>query len=188
MSSSFETFKMYWNPDLVKASQKDGAILVSMDLAAKEAAGGKEHIVVDTDSDLSTDLCFCRLNFKTLLDGANCSVSQRFGQPYAVNCGKLLAAGPIIDTNCGHKAIFVDAAQETLNKVRDYKGSFDMDWLMSVGICGKNAGNPAPINVTATPWVNRVAERIFWGEDPVAAKLKSLESCKIFGAMTTMHG
>jgi len=223
---NYETLKKDWNPDdlLVKASQKAGAILLSMDLAAKEDAGGKKHVIVYTDSDLSTDLCLCGLNFKTLFDGANCSVSQRFGQPYAVNCGKLLAAGgiapgmprasmvqlslrhklrmnllpplaPIIDTNCGHKAIFADAAQETLNKVRDYKGSFDMDWLMSVGICGKHAGNPAPINVTAIPWVNSVAESNFWGgggaavEDPVAAKLKSMESWfKIFGAMTTMHG
>merc|ERR1712227_798079 len=61
----------------------------------------------------------------------------------------------------------------------DYKGSFDMDWLMCVGICGKNAGNPSPINVTAIPWVNSVAESNFWGgggaavEDPVAANLKS---------------
>merc|ERR1712007_76350 len=162
-------------------------------------------------------------NFKTIFEGANCSVSQRFGQPYAVNCGKLLASGgigagmpresmvhlslrhklrmnllpplaPIIDTNCGHKAITANTAQETLKRVRDYKGSFDMDWLMSVGICGRNGGNPEPINVTAIPWVNSVAESNFWGggggavEDATAAKLKSAESWfKIFGAMTTMH-
>jgi len=66
---------------------------------------------------------------------------------------------------------------------------------MSVGICGKRAGNPSPINVTAIPWVNSVAESNFWGggggkaEDAAAAKLKSMESWfKIFGAMTTMHG
>jgi len=94
---NYGTLKKDWNPDdlLVKASQKAGAILLSMHLAAKEDAKGKRHIIVYTDSDLSTDLCLCGLNFKTIFDGANCSVSQRFGQPYAVNCGKLLVGGGI---------------------------------------------------------------------------------------------
>lgn len=222
---NYETLKTDWSPNdlLVKASQKAGAILLSMHLAGKQDFGGKRHIIVYTDSDLSTDLSLCGHNFKAIFEGANCSVSQRFGQPYAVNCGKLLASGgigagmpresmvhltlrhklrmnllpplaPIIDTNCGHKAITAKAVQETLARVRDYKGSFDMDWLMCVGICGKRGGNPQPINVTAIPWVNSVAESNFWGggggttQDAAAAKLKSAESWfKIFGAMTTMH-
>merc|ERR1711937_1132016 len=165
------TLKKDWNPDdlLVKSSQKAGAILLSMHLAAKEDAKGKKHIIVYTDSDLSTDLCLCGLNFKTLFDGANCSVSQRFGQPYAVNCGKLLAAGgigagmpresmvhlslrhklrmnllpplaPIIDTNCGHKAIRSEALDNVLEMVREYKASSDMDFLMCVGTNSTKAG------------------------------------------------
>jgi len=180
-------------------------------------------MIVYTDSDLSTDLCLCGLNFKTILDGANCSVSQRFGQEGAVNCGKLQADGgvapgmpkesmihlslrhklrmnvlpplaPIIDTNCGHKAITEEAVKDVLKKVRDYKGSFDMDWLMCVGIDGKSKGNKQPIGVTAIPWVNSVAESNFWGgaggatETPEQAKLKSATSWhKIFAAMVQMH-
>merc|ERR1711971_1077805 len=49
-----------------------------------------------TDSDLSTDLRLCGLNFQEIINGGvDCSVSQRFGQPYAVNCGKLLETGGI---------------------------------------------------------------------------------------------
>merc|ERR1712137_501314 len=222
---NYETLKKDWNPDdlLVKASQKAGAILLSMHLAAKEDAKGKRHIIVYTDSDLSTDLCLCGLNFKTIFDGANCSVSQRFGQEGAVNCGKLMADGgvapgmprtsmihlslrhklrmntlpplaPIIDTNCGHKAITGDAVKDVLSKVRDYKGSFDMDWLMCVGIDGKAKGSKKAIDVTAIPWVNSVAESNFWGgggggkETPEEAKLKSATSWhKIFAAMVMMH-
>merc|ERR1739848_468603 len=83
---------------LVKASQKAGAILYGLELACDETAKypGKKRIIVYTDSDLSTDLGLCGLNFDTIVNGGvECSVSQRFGQPCAVNCGKLLdeAAG-----------------------------------------------------------------------------------------------
>lgn len=210
---------------LVKASQKGGAIIYGLNEACKEgdANPGKQHIIVYTDSDLSTDLCLCGLNFKTIFDGANCSVSQRFGQPGAVNCGKLMADGgvapgmprtsminlslrhklrmnvlpplaPITDTNCGHKAIKADAVKGVLKNVRDYKGSFDMDWLMCVGIDGKAKGHKKPIDVTAIPWVNSVAESNFWGgggggnETPEQAKLKSATSWhKIFAAMVQMY-
>jgi len=165
----------------------------------------------------------CGLNFDAIINGnVDCSVSQRFGQPLAVNCSKLLVEGgiapglardsivhlslrhklrcnllpplsPIIDTNCGHKAITPEAVKNTLAKVRDYKGSFDMDWLMCVGICGKAEGR-TPIGVTAIPWVNSVGESNFWGgggaaeEDPEAAKLKSATSWhKIFAAIIQMH-
>merc|ERR1719262_551072 len=79
-----------WNEEdkLVKASQKGGAIIYGLFEARKEGESfpGKEHIIVYTDSDLSTDLRLCGLNFKTIFDGYDCSVSQRFGQPCAVNC------------------------------------------------------------------------------------------------------
>merc|ERR1719162_1366385 len=75
---------------LVKASQKGGAIIYALSEARKHDTGGKEHIIVYTDSDLSTDLALSGLNFKTIFDGVDCSVSQRFGQPHAVNCGKLM--------------------------------------------------------------------------------------------------
>jgi len=209
---------------LVKASQKGGAIIFGMYQASKEAplAKGKKHIIVYTDSDLSTDLALCGLNFKTIFDGADVSVSQRFGQANAVNASTKLASGgvgpglaqdsivhlslrhklrmnllpplsPIIDTNCGHKAITNDASIKVLAKVQDYKGSFDMDWLMCAGNEGKARGNSAPINVTAIPWVASVAESNFWGggggnEDAAAAKLKSYTSWfKIFATMCTMN-
>ena len=72
--------------------------------------------------------------------------------------------------------------------VRDYKGSFDMDWLTCVGVCSRNAGR-TPIGVTPIPWVNSVAESNFWGgaggdESPEAAKVKSATSWhKIFSAL-----
>merc|ERR1712176_343792 len=215
-----------WNLEdkLVKASQKGGAIIYGLWEANRQYKGDLKHIIVYTDSDLSTDLSLCGLNFKTIFDGADCSVSQRFGQPFAVNCGKLVQAGgvapgmpreslvhlslrkklrdnllpplePITDTNCGHKAITAEASNAILKQVRDYKGSFDMDWLMCVGMAGKARGNAKPIGVTAIPWVNSVAESAFWGggaggeETEEEKKLKSATSWfKIFGTMCEMHG
>jgi len=213
-----------WNPDdkLVKASQKGGAIIYALWHATQTKYSGKKHIIAYTDSDLSTDLRLCGLNFDAIINGkVDCSVSQRFGQPYAVNCGQLLTSGGIgpgmpresmihlslrhklrqqllpplsliTDTNCGHKAISADALKGVLEKVRDYKGSFDMDWLMCVGIESKRAGR-TPIAVTAIPWVNSVGESNFWSapsgkEDAAAAALKTATSWhKIFKTMCTIH-
>jgi len=222
-----------WTEDdkLVKASQKAGAILYGLELAceetAKDVCKDKKHIIVYTDSDLSTDLALCGLNFDTIINGkVDCSVSQRFGQPYAVNCGKLMTAedgggiapgmptesmvhlslrhklrmnllpplAKITDTNCGHKALTPETAALTVSKVKDYKGSFDIDWLMCVGICSKAAGRE-PIATTAIPWVNSVGESNFWGgggggdEDAAAKKLKSCTSWHgIFAKMIEMYG
>merc|ERR1719183_228747 len=215
-----------WNPDdkLVKASQKGGAIIYALWHATQTKYQGKKHIIAYTDSDLSTDLRLCGLNFDSIINGkVDCSVSQRFGQAFAVNCGKLLESGGIgagmprdsmihlslrhklrqnllpplsliTDTNCGHKAIAAEALTGVLDKVRDYKGSFDMDWLMCVGVESKKAGR-TPIGITAIPWVNSVGESNFWAapgaggaEDAEAAKLKTATSWhKIFATMCTIH-
>jgi len=100
---------------------------------------------------------------------------------------------PITDTNCGHKAIVPETALATVSKVKDYKGSFDIDWLMCVGVIAKAAGRKA-IGTTAIPWVNSVGESNFWSapsgdEDAAAKKLKSCSSWhKIFQAMIQMYG
>jgi len=158
-----------WNEEdkLVKASQKGGAIIYGLSVACDEPVdAGKKHCIIYTDSDLSTDLRLCGLNFDTMINqGFDCSVSERFGIPGAVNCSAKDTTGsvvpglarasivhltlrhklrmrllpplaPIIDTNCGHKGIMADAVKPVLKMVRDYKGSFDMDWLMCVGISG----------------------------------------------------
>eukprot|EP01065_Artemidia_motanka_P049494 TRINITY_DN8222_c0_g1_i1.p1 TRINITY_DN8222_c0_g1~~TRINITY_DN8222_c0_g1_i1.p1 ORF type:complete len:546 (+),score=135.50 TRINITY_DN8222_c0_g1_i1:74-1639(+) len=216
-----------WNESdlLVKASQKGGAIIYGLHLATQKETPGKEHLIMYTDSDLSSDLRLCGLNFATMLtDGFDCSVSERFGIPGAVNCSAkhaetggvipglardsivhltlrhklrmrlLPPLSPIIDTNCGHKGIKAKALAGVLKMVRDYKGSFDMDWLMCVGICGKAAGRK-PIGVTPVAWVASVAESNFWGggggktEDPAEAKLRSMTSWhKIFAKMAEMNG
>merc|ERR1719324_829709 len=215
-----------WKDDdkLVKASQKAGAILYGLSLACEEgkANQGKKHLIAYTDSDLSTDLALCGLNFDTILNGnVDCSVSQRFGQAGAANCSKLLTdeegggigAGLardsivhltlrhklrqnllppltlIIDTNCGHKCLSGDAALEAVKMVKDYEGSFDMDWLMCMGISSKKAGRE-PIGVTAIPWVASVGESNFWsaGDAPVddpCAKVRPW--FKIFAAITQMN-
>merc|ERR1711971_352865 len=209
-----------------KASQKAGAILYGHELACEETAKfpGKKHMIIYTDSDLSTDLGLCGLNFDTIVNGGvECSVSQRFGQPYAVNCGKLLEDGSgiapgmpeasrvhltlrhklrmqllpplalVMDTNCGHKALTPEVAAGTVSKVKDYKGSFDIDWLVCVGNCAKAAGKE-PIGTTAIPWVNSVGESNFWSapsgdEDEAAKKLKSATSWHgIFATMCDMYG
>jgi len=95
----------------------------------------------------------------------------------------------IIDTNCGHKCISGDAALDAVSMVRDYKGSFDMDWLMCVGICSKKAGRE-PIGVTAIPWVASVGESNFWSagpgdEDDPCIKVRPW--FKIFAAITQMN-
>merc|ERR1719281_1023718 len=78
---------------------------------------------------------------------------------------------------------------DTVSMVRDYKGSFDMDWLMCVGICSKKAGRE-PIGVTAIPWVASVGESNFWApggapaDDPCA---KVRPWFKIFAAITQMN-
>ncbi len=46
--------------------------------------------------------------------------------------------------------------------VKNYKGSFDMDWLLCVGICSKKVDRTA-IDVTPIPWGSSVAMSIFWG-------------------------
>merc|ERR1719183_1432148 len=215
-----------WSEDdkLVASSQKAGAILWGLSLACEEAKAneGKKHLIAYTDSDLSTDLALSGLNFETIINGkVDCSVSQRFGQAFAVNCSKLLADDVgggigsglardsivhltlrhklrknllpplelIIDTNCGHKVLAGDAAKDTVSMVRDYKGSFDMDWLMCLGICSKKAGR-APIGVTAIPWVASVGESNFWSaggapEDDPCAKVRPW--FKIFAAITQMN-
>eukprot|EP01062_Namystynia_karyoxenos_P053379 TRINITY_DN4320_c0_g1_i2.p1 TRINITY_DN4320_c0_g1~~TRINITY_DN4320_c0_g1_i2.p1 ORF type:complete len:551 (+),score=179.96 TRINITY_DN4320_c0_g1_i2:107-1654(+) len=208
----------------VKASQKGGAIIYGLYLAAKQSYPGKQHLIIYTDSDLSTDLRLCGLNFNTMLtEGFDCSVSERFGIAGAVNCSAkdpetggvvpglardsivhltlrhklrmrlMPPLSPIIDTNCGHKGIKADACMPVLKMVRDYKGSFDMDWLMCVGISGKAAGRK-PIGVTPVAWVASVAESNFWGggggktEDPAEAKLRSMTSWhKIFAKMAEIH-
>jgi len=216
-----------WSEDdkLVAASQKAGAILYGLQLACDEAAAnpGKKHIIAYTDSDLSTDLGLTGLNIDTIINGkVDCSVSQRFGQPCAVNCSKLLAddvgggigAGLardsivhltlrhklrqnllpplelVIDTNCGHKVLSGDAALATVSMVRDYKGSFDMDWLMCLGIASKKAGRN-PIGVTAIPWTASVGESNFWSSGPAAEDdpcVKVRPWFKIFAAITQMNG
>eukprot|EP00928_Gymnodinium_smaydae_P060706 TRINITY_DN4444_c0_g1_i1.p1 TRINITY_DN4444_c0_g1~~TRINITY_DN4444_c0_g1_i1.p1 ORF type:complete len:383 (-),score=104.27 TRINITY_DN4444_c0_g1_i1:183-1160(-) len=217
-----------WTTDdkLVKASQKAGAILYGLDLACQKDTGDKRHIIVYTDSDLSTDLALCGLNFDAIINGkVEASVSQRFGQPCAVNCGKLMteeegggiAPGMpkesmvhlslrhklrqnllpplklITDTNCGHKALTPETAKGTVSKVKDYKGSFDIDWLVCVGNVAKASGK-TPIKTTAIPWVNSVGESNFWSaptgdEDAAAKKLKSATSWHgIFKTMCDMYG
>merc|ERR1712054_227723 len=211
------------NDKLVKASQKAGAILYGLSLACEEgkANPGKKHLIAYTDSDLSTDLGLCGLNFDTIVNGkVDCSVSQRFGQPFAVNCSKLLTDEEgggigsglardsivhltlrhklrqnllppltlITDTNCGHKAISGEAAMDAVKMVKDYKGSFDMDWLMCVGISSKKKGRE-PIGVTAIPWVASVGESNFWSaggapDDDPCAKVRPW--FKIFAAITQM--
>merc|ERR1719238_1780785 len=149
-------------------------------------------------------------------------LSQRFGQPFAVNCSKLLTDEEgggigsglardsivhltlrhklrqnllppltlIIDTNCGHKAISGEAAMDAVSMVKDYKGPFDMDWLVCVGIASKKSGRE-PIGVTAIPWVASVGESNFWSaggapEDDPCAKVRPW--FKIFAAITQMNG
>eukprot|EP00932_Pfiesteria_piscicida_P012365 SRR837773.23727.p1 GENE.SRR837773.23727~~SRR837773.23727.p1 ORF type:complete len:476 (-),score=181.20 SRR837773.23727:173-1558(-) len=182
-----------WNEDdkLVKASQKGGAIIYALHCACEKEYPGKKHIVAYTDSDLSSDLRLCGLNFDTIINGnVDCSVSQRFGQPFAVNCSMRLESGGVgpglardsiihltlrhklrmnllpplsvvIDTNCGHKAFAAEAVKDILSHVRDYKASFDMDLLMCLGINSKAKGRTA-IGVTAIPWVASIAESAFW--------------------------
>ena len=100
---------------------------------------------------------------------------------------------PITDTNCGHKALTPETAKATVSKVKDYKGSFDIDWLVSVGVCAKASGKEA-IATTAIPWVNSVGESNFWAapsgdEDAAAKKLKFATSWHgIFAKMAEMYG
>jgi len=96
----------------------------------------------------------------------------------------------IIDTNCGHKVLSGDAAKATVSMVRDYKGSFDMDWLMCLGIASKKAGRN-PIGVTAIPWTASVGESNFWSaggavDDDPCAKVRPW--FKIFAAITQING
>jgi hypothetical protein len=216
-----------WNLEdkFVKASQKGGSIIYGLSVACNEPVpAGRKHAILYTDSDLSTDLRLSGLNFDTMINqGFDCSVSERFGIPNAVNCSAKDATGgvvpglardsivhltlrhklrmrllppltPIIDTNCGHKGIMADAVKPVLTMVRDYKGSFDMDWLMCVGINSAMAGRKA-IGVTPIAWVASVAESNFWGgggggkETAEEAKLKSMTSWfKIFKTMADMNG
>merc|ERR1712070_395793 len=72
---------------------------------------------------------------------------------------------------------------DAVSMVRDYKGSFDMDWLMCVGISSRKAGRE-PIGVTAIPWVASVGESNFWSAGPAD---ESDPCIKIFAAITQMN-
>jgi len=180
-----------WNRE-VRASQRGGAILLGLHLAGKEtdacSRSGKRHIIVHTDADLSSDLSTCGLNFKAIVDGADVSVSQRFGQPNAVNCSRKLKGcgvvpglarksivhlslrhklrtkllpplAPLVDTSCRHRAITGELSAAILGKVRDYGGSFDLDWLICAAIGSKaNKSENASLRPTAIAWVAGVAE------------------------------
>merc|ERR1712039_1048470 len=84
----------------------------------------------------------------------------------------------IIDTNCGHKALTPETAVGTVSMVKDYKGSFDIDWLMCVGIVAKKAGKE-PIGTTPIPWVNSVGESNFWAAPGAGAGEESPEEKKV---------
>eukprot|EP01065_Artemidia_motanka_P014487 TRINITY_DN1840_c3_g5_i4.p1 TRINITY_DN1840_c3_g5~~TRINITY_DN1840_c3_g5_i4.p1 ORF type:complete len:530 (+),score=200.35 TRINITY_DN1840_c3_g5_i4:188-1591(+) len=212
----------------VTESQKGGAIIYGLWYACKRPKDDKTHVIIYTDSDLSTDLRQCGLNFDTILNkGHKVSIGTRFGDSSparAVNCSAVAMSptgekdgvipglarssivhltlrhklrqrilpplSPIVDTNCGHKGVLADAVAPVLRKVTDYKGSFDMEWLLQLGLEHGTAGSVGNVHgITPIAWVASVAESNFWGgggkdDDPEAAKLKSAKSW--YGIFHTM--
>jgi len=153
-------------------SQKGGAIQYGMWSAIREKHDNSRHIVIYTDSDLSTNIAQAGLLLLQLEnENRMCTIGTRYdtGGVYCTPEGaqgltnydhmmivfrhfirtKLLPQlGEVVDTQCGFKAFKAEALKKVLEKMTDKRFSFDMELLLLTALhCGRggNAVGKAPI-------------------------------------------
>ena len=165
-------------------SQKGGAIQYGMWSAIKDHRGNGRHIVIFTDSDLSTNIAQAGLLLSQLEDkNRMCAIGTRYsaGGVYCTPKGamgvtdydrlmlvfrhfvrsKLLPQiGEIIDTQCGFKAFKSKILKNVLDRMTDKRFSFDLELLLLTALqCGSrdNFIGEAPI-----VWVESNEESNFY--------------------------
>ena len=153
-------------------SQKGGAIQYGMWSVIKEHHDNARHIVIYTDSDLSTNIAQAGLLLRQLENPNRMgAIATRYdtGGVYCTPTGaqgvtkydhtmlvvrhfirtKLLPQlGEVIDTQCGFKAFKADALKKVLLLMTDKRFSFDMELLLLTALhCGRegNVLGTAPI-------------------------------------------
>jgi hypothetical protein len=153
-------------------SQKGGAIQYGMWSVIREQHDNARHIVIYTDSDLSTNIAQAGL-LLLQLENQNrmCTIGTRYdtGGVYCTPVGaqgltnydhtmlvfrhfirtKLLPQlGEVVDTQCGFKAFKAEVLKKVLERMTDKRFSFDMELLLLTALHsgrGGNAVGKAPI-------------------------------------------
>ena len=153
-------------------SQKGGAIQYGMWSAIQEQHNDAGHVVIFTDSDLSTNIAQAGLLLRQLENrNRMCAIGTRYsaGGVYCTPKGamgltdhdrlmlvfrhfirsKLLSQiGEIIDTQCGFKAFKAEVLKKVLEQMTDKRFSFDMELLLLTALqcaSGDNFIGEAPI-------------------------------------------
>jgi hypothetical protein len=146
-------------------SQKGGAIQYGMWSVIKEQHDNVRHIVIYTDSDLSTNIAQAGL-LLSQLENKNrmCAIGTRYdtGGVYCTPAGaqgltnydykmlvfrhfirtKLLPQiGEVVDTQCGFKAFKAEVLKQVLELMTDKRFSFDMELLLLTALCCNRGGN-----------------------------------------------
>ncbi|MBW2198448.1 MAG: glycosyltransferase [Deltaproteobacteria bacterium] len=170
-------------------SQKGGAIQYGMWSVIQEQHDDARHVVIFTDSDLSTNIAQAGLLLRQLENRDRvCAVGTRYS-PGGIYCtpkgamgltdhdhlmlvfrhfirSKLLPQiGEIIDTQCGFKAFKTEILKKILGQMTDKRFSFDMELLLLTALqceSGDNFIGEAPI-----VWIESNEESNFY-----TAKLK----------------
>jgi len=142
-------------------SQKGGAIQYGMWSVIQEQHDDARHVVIFTDSDLSTNIAQAGLLLRELENRDRvCAIGTRYspGGIYCTPAGargvtsydrlmlvfrhfirrKLLPQiGEIIDTQCGFKAFKAEVLKKVLGQMTDKRFSFDMELLLLTALhCG----------------------------------------------------
>ena len=170
-------------------SQKGGAIQYGMWSVIQEQHNDAGHVVIFTDSDLSTNIAQAGLLLRQLENRNRvCAIGTRYsaGGIYCTPKGamgltdhdhlmlvfrhfirsKLLPQiGEIIDTQCGFKAFKTEILKKILGQMTDKRFSFDMELLLLTALqceSGDNFIGEAPI-----VWIESNEESNFY-----TAKLK----------------
>lgn len=156
---------------------------------------------------------------KMIVEGYCCSIGSRFGCGGGVNCSArdqktggmipgltrentvhlslrhrlrqrvLPPLDDVVDTQSGFTGLMADSVRPILHLVREYKLSFDMEFLMQLGIVHKGK---KVMGITPITWVASVAESNFGvggaKADPIEAKKIAMENWhSMFGRMVELH-
>ena len=165
-------------------SQKGGAIQYGMWSVVREQHDNARHIVIYTDSDLSTNVAQAGL-LLLQLENQNrmCTIGTRYdtGGVYCTPVGaqgltnydhtmlvfrhfirtKLLPQlGEVVDTQCGFKAFKAEVLKKVLERMTDKRFSFDMELLLLTALHCSQGGNA--VGKSPIVWIESNEELIFY--------------------------
>jgi len=165
-------------------SQKGGAIQYGMWSVIKEPHDNIHHIVIYTDSDLSTNIAQAGLLLRQLEnENRMCVIGTRYdtGGVYCTPSGaqgltnydhmrlvfrhfirtKLLPQlGEVVDTQCGFKAFKAEVLKQVLELMTDKRFSFDMELLLLTALHSDRRGNA--VGKAPIVWVESNEESNFY--------------------------